>query len=199
MLKLSIITIIICIQYGGWTADCARIALILLSMLRFLKIFPAYAQKPKNFPNQPVSLNYFLFTQPSPMWPYSRAWITADPFKEETSIIGYVEDLNPVITKEEEFEVCNAYLLLQIPSRPTISEVQNNPIRKEWLTQNTVPLPFLLVSDHLEILGVKIYEPWSKTRRAAGEELRSRIKSIRDKWRRGRFLLLRPHVFQYLA
>ena len=52
------------------------------------------------------------------------------------------------------------------------------------------------MSDHLEILGVKIYESWSKTRRAAGEELRIRIKSICDKWRRGRFydLLLRPHV-----
>ena len=32
---------------------------ILLSMLRFLKIFP---QKPKSFPNQLVSLNYVLFT-----------------------------------------------------------------------------------------------------------------------------------------
>ena len=33
-----------------------------LRMLRFLKIFPAHAQKPKSFPNQPVSLNYVLFT-----------------------------------------------------------------------------------------------------------------------------------------
>jgi len=67
---------------------------------------------------------------------------------------------------------------------------------KEWITQEAVPLPFLLVTDHLEILGVKMYESWSKTRRAAGEELEVKIKHIRDKWRRGRFyeLLLRPHV-----
>jgi len=35
---------------------------ILLSMLRFLKIFPAHAKKSKSFPNQPLSLNYVLFT-----------------------------------------------------------------------------------------------------------------------------------------
>ena len=127
------------------------------------------------------------------------------PLKKTTSIIGYVDDLNPVITKVEEFEVCNAYLLLfekasgcKFHRDPVSQKCKITPLGKwkEWLTQNTVPLPFLLVSDHLEILGVKIYESWSKTRRAAGEELRIRIKSIRDKWRRGRFydLLLRPHV-----
>ena len=35
---------------------------ILLSMLRFLKTFSAHAQKPKNFPNQPTSLNCIFNT-----------------------------------------------------------------------------------------------------------------------------------------
>ena len=32
--------------------------------------------------------------------------------KKTTSIIGYVDDLNPVITKIDEFEICNFLLLL---------------------------------------------------------------------------------------
>jgi len=37
---------------------------------------------------------------------------TLSPVKKTTSIIGYVDDLNPVITKEEEFNACNSHLLL---------------------------------------------------------------------------------------
>ena len=33
-----------------------------LRMLKILKIFPDHIQKPKSFPNQPISLNYVLFT-----------------------------------------------------------------------------------------------------------------------------------------
>ena len=32
--------------------------------------------------------------------------------EKKTSIIGYVDDLNPVITKVEEFDICNSYLIL---------------------------------------------------------------------------------------
>ena len=43
---------------------------------------------------------------------------------------------------------------------------------------------------------MKIFESWSKTRHIAGNELKQKVKCIRDSWRRGRFydFLLRPHV-----
>ena len=127
------------------------------------------------------------------------------PLKKTTSIIGYIDDLNPVITKVEEFGTCNTYLLFfekasgcQFHRDPTSQKCKITPLGrwKEWMTQNAVLLPFLLVSDNLEILGVKIFDSWSKTRHTAGDELRKQIKSIRDEWRRGRFydFLLRPHV-----
>ena len=67
---------------------------------------------------------------------------------------------------------------------------------KEWLTQDNVPLPFHQISHHLEVLGVTIFESWSKTRQTAGEILKKKIKNIRDAWRGGRFydFLLRPHT-----
>ena len=127
------------------------------------------------------------------------------PMEKKTSIIGYVDDLNPVITKVEEFNILNSYLILferasgcKFHRDPSSQKCKITPLGewKEWLKQETVPLPFLLVSDHLEILGVKFYESWSKTRHTAGTELKQKIKSIRDTWRRGRFydFLLRPHV-----
>ena len=34
------------------------------------------------------------------------------PVVKKTCIIGYVDDLNPVITKVEEFDICHSYLIL---------------------------------------------------------------------------------------
>ena len=91
------------------------------------------------------------------------------PIEKKTSIIGYVDDLNPVITKVEEFEICNSYLILferasgcKFHRDPASQKCKVTPLGdwKEWLNQETVPLPFLLVSDHLDILGVKIFEFW---------------------------------------
>ena len=127
------------------------------------------------------------------------------PIEKKTSIIGYVDDLNPVITKVEEFDILNSYLILferasgcKFHRDPSSQKCKITPLGdwKMWLNQVTVPLPFLLVSDCLEILGVKIFDSWSKTRHTAGNELKQKIKSIRNTWRRGRFydFLLRPHV-----
>ena len=87
------------------------------------------------------------------------------PMEKKTSIIGYVDDLNPVITKVEEFNILNSYLILferasgcKFHRDPSSQKCKITPLGewKEWLKQETetVPLPFLLVSDHLEILGV---------------------------------------------
>ena len=127
------------------------------------------------------------------------------PMAKRTCIIGYVDDLNPVITKVEEFDICHSYLILferasgcKFHRDPSSQKCKITPLGewKKWLNQETVPLPFLLVSDHLEILGVKIFENWSKTRQTAGNELKQKIKCIRDAWRGGRFydFLIRPHV-----
>ena len=88
------------------------------------------------------------------------------PMEKKTSIIGYVDDLNPVITKVEEFSICNSYLILferasgcKFHRDPSSQKCKVTPLGewKKWLNQETVPLPFLLVSDHLEILGVTIF------------------------------------------
>ena len=68
--------------------------------------------------------------------------VDLNPLKKTTSIIGYVDDLNPVITKVEEFEICNTYLLLfekasgcQFHRDPTSQKCKITPLGrwKEWM------------------------------------------------------------------
>ena len=106
------------------------------------------------------------------------------PVEKKTSIIGYVDNLNPVITKVEEFYTLNSFLSLfetasgcKFHRDPSSQKCKITPLGewKQWLTQETVPLPFLLVSDNLEIRGVEIFESWSKTRHMAGDKLKQKI------------------------
>jgi len=77
-------------------------------------------------------------------------------------MIGYVDDLNPVITRVDEFEICNSTLILfervsgcKFHRDPSSQKCKVTPFGawKELLNQETVPLPFLLVSDHLKYSG----------------------------------------------
>ena len=67
---------------------------------------------------------------------------------------------------------------------------------KQWLTQASVPLPFLLVTDNADVLGVQIYEKWSETLRVNGDKLVEKVTGIASKWRSGRFypFILRPRI-----
>ena len=67
---------------------------------------------------------------------------------------------------------------------------------KNWLNQETIPLPFLLVTDCAEVLGVKIYEKWADTLRSNGNSIVEKVTGLGNKWKSGRFypFSLRPKV-----
>ena len=120
-------------------------------------------------------------------------------------MIGYVDDIAPFITKEEEFVILNDSLkIFELASGckfhrdPKSQKCKVMPIGswKRWLLQENVPLPFLKVADHLEILGAKYFESWSKTRSYIGENLIETVKFKANKWSGGRFyeLLQKPHI-----
>ena len=110
------------------------------------------------------------------------------PRSQTEKIIGYVDDLNPVITKPEEFEKCNSCLIkFETASGCHFHRDPASQKWKEWLTQENAPLPFLQVSQTLEILGTTLHEKWIDTRRTAGERVVAKVKYIRNRWRGGRF------------
>ena len=127
------------------------------------------------------------------------------PIKHTEKTIDYVDDLNPIVTNVEEFQIVDSCLVLfekasgcEFHRDPNSQKCKVTPFGKwkQWLTQENVPLPFLLVTETLEILGVKIFESYSDTRRDFGSKMVEKIEAISNKWKGGRFydFLLRPHV-----
>ena len=125
--------------------------------------------------------------------------------KKNEKLVDYVDDVVPFITKKEEFFILDECLKVfeeasgcKFHRDPNSQKCKVMPIGpwKKWLTQENVPLPFLKVSDHLEILGAKFYESWSKTRNNIGENLVEIVKRKANKWSGGRFyeLLQKPHI-----
>ena len=91
--------------------------------------------------------------------------------KKNEKLVDYVDDVVPFITKKEEFFILDECLKVfeaasgcKFHRDPNSQKCKVMPIGpwKKWLTQENVPLPFLKVSDHLEILGAKFYESWEK-------------------------------------
>ena len=114
--------------------------------------------------------------------PVSENEKTVHGIKKNKKVIGYVDDIAPYITKKEEFTILDESLkIFERASGCKFHRDQNSqkckvmPMGawKKWLTQDKVPLPFLRVTDHLEILGAKFFESWSKTKNYIGENLAS--------------------------
>ena len=125
--------------------------------------------------------------------------------KKNEKVVGYVDDVAPFITKIEEFVILDESLKTfekasgcKFHRDPSSQKCKVMPVGpwKRWLTQENIPLPFLRVTDHLEILGAKFFESWSKTKNYIGENLVEIVKNKANKWKGGRFyeLLQKPHI-----
>ena len=58
------------------------------------------------------------------------------------------------------------------------------------LSQEDIALYFLKLSDHLDMLGVKLSAKYTTFRKRNGEAMVSTIKNIMDKWKTGKFLTI---------
>ena len=119
--------------------------------------------------------------------------------------MSYVDDIMPFLTEEEEFFILDRSLKLfelasgcQFHRDPHSQKCTVMPIGNRWKNKikNNCPLPFLQVTDHIDVLGISLYQSWTSTRTKTGEKLLKKISTITGKWNRGRFydLLLRPHI-----
>ena len=145
-----------------------------------------------------------LYSQPV-LGPVPKNEERLPPITHTEKTMNYVDDLNPIVTKVEEFKTVDSCLVLfekasgcEFHRDPNSQKCKVTPFGKwkQWLTQDNVPLPFLLVTETLEILGVKIFESYSDTRRDFGSKMVEKIETISNIWKGGRFydFLLRPHV-----
>ena len=127
------------------------------------------------------------------------------PFEKTGKLVGYVDDICPVVTSKEEFFIVDKCLRLfefssgcMFHRNPTTQKCKIT-LYGSWkrkYNQENIPLSFLKISDHLDILGIKLFETWRKTQRENGSKLVSKVKLVADRWKGGRFysFLLRPHI-----
>ena len=114
-------------------------------------------------------------------------------------VIGYIDDVKPAITSMHEFSVVDYGSSLfekasgcVLHRNPSSGKVKFLPLGR-WrgtLSQEDLPVNYILLSDHLDMIGVDLRATPSQTRKANGDILVDKVKKIIGAWKGGKFLPL---------
>ena len=121
------------------------------------------------------------------------------PVQETFKLLGFVDDLKPSITSMQEFILVDKASLLfeeasgcELHRDPASGKVKFLPLGR-WrgtLQQEDLPVPYIKLSDHLDMLGVKLMSTYSKSKKANGDEIKEKFSNLVGSWRAGRFMPL---------
>ena len=121
------------------------------------------------------------------------------PLEERYKVIGYADDLKPAVTSMEEFLLVDQASALferssgcKLHRDPTSGKCKFLPLGR-WrgtLTQEDIPCPYMVLSDHLDMVGVELRATPTQTRKVNGDILQSRIKNTVGPWQAGKFMPL---------
>ena len=64
---------------------------------------------------------------------------------------------------------------------------------KGTLTREDIPVPYIVLSEHLDMVGVKLMASYQKTRKVNCDELQLKVKNITGCWKGGKFMNLGRH------
>ena len=107
-------------------------------------------------------------------------------------LIAYVDDVKPSITSMNEFTVVDrGSALFEAASGcilhrdPRSGKVKFLPLGrwKGTLSQEDLPVNYIVLSDHLDMVGVKLLATYQKTRKVNCEELLDKVKSTTGAWK----------------
>ena len=111
--------------------------------------------------------------------------------------MAYCDDIKPSITSMAEFiTVDTACSLFE---RSSGCKLHRNPASGKckflalgrWrgvLEQEDIPLNYMVLSDSLEMVGVELKATWSQTRKANGDIIQTRVNTIINSWKSGKFM-----------
>ena len=117
---------------------------------------------------------------------------------EKFKLIGYCDDVKPAICKKKEIEIIDRAVTLfekasgcQLHCDPASKKCKILLLGswKKW-SKKDVPLKYLTISEHLDILGVKLFANFNQTRTKNGEILIKKINDLINIWKSGKFMPL---------
>ena len=130
---------------------------------------------------------------------------TLPPMEERYRVVSYADDLKPAIATMEEFKlVNNASSLFEAASGcrlhrdPASQKCKFLPLGRWRNTLQQEDLPpscqYMVLSDHLDMLGVQLKATWTQTRKVNGDIIQQRVNNIINMWKAGKFmpLTMRP-------
>ena len=121
------------------------------------------------------------------------------PAGETYKLAAYVDDVKPSITSMHEFTIVDQGSALfeaasgcALHRDPTSGKVKFLPLGR-WrgtLEKEDLPVNYIVMSEHLDMIGVKLLSSFQKTRKVNGDDLQTRIKNTIGPWRGGKFMPL---------
>ena len=124
--------------------------------------------------------------------------------KETYRVVGYIDDVKPAITAMNEFVIVDQGSALferasgcKLHRDPASGKVKFLPLGrwKGTLCQEDIPVKYILISDHLDMIGVQLAATHTQTRKMNGDYLVKKVQNIIGPWKEGKHmpLCLRPH------
>ena len=130
---------------------------------------------------------------------------TLPPLEERYRVVSYADDLKPAVTTMEEFSLVNDASALfegasgcRLHRDPASQKCKFLPLGRWRRTLQQEDLPracqYMILSDHLDMVGVQLRATWTQTRKANCDIIQQRVTSIINSWKSGKFmpLIIRP-------
>ena len=126
-------------------------------------------------------------------------YLGSDQQVETYKLVAYVDDVKPGITSMHEFTIVDqGSALFEAASGcvlhrdPASGKVKFLPLgrRRGTLTREDLPVNYIVMSEHLDMIGVKLLSTFQKTRKVNGDDLQSRVQNTIGPWRGGKFMPL---------
>ena len=133
---------------------------------------------------------------------YRNLFSTSPP--EIYKLVAYVDDVKPGITSMNDFSIVDqGSALFEAASGcvlhrdPSSGKVKFLPLGR-WrgtLTREDLPVKYIVISDQLDMVGVKLMASFQQTRKVNFDDTQKKVQNIIGSWRGGKFmpLISRPH------
>ena len=119
------------------------------------------------------------------------------PLEERFKLMAYCDDVKPVISTMAEFSLVDKACTLfeqssgcQLHRDPTLGKCKILKLGR-WrgtVSQEDIPLRYLVISESLEMVGVELKATWLQTRKANGDIVQARVSDLIRTWKSGKFM-----------